>query len=55
MSIESLDNIEDRVKFITNHLLEHDSVDPEFIESFTLELEEIKDELKKIKNENNNN
>jgi tetrahydromethanopterin S-methyltransferase subunit G len=55
MVTESLDKIGDRINFITNHLNENDVVSTEFLDSFSLELEEISDKLKKIKNEKNKN
>ncbi len=49
MVTEKLDDIEGRIKFITKHLDENKDVSTEFLDSFSLELKEISDELKKLK------
>lgn len=51
MITESLDKIEGRINFITNHLNENDVVSTEFLDSFSIELEEISVKLKELKNE----
>tara|TARA_Y100000589_G_scaffold330725_1_gene381298 strand:- start:35 stop:205 length:171 start_codon:yes stop_codon:yes gene_type:complete len=55
MKTESLDEIEERITFITNHLSENEDISAEFIDSFSLELKEISDKLKKLKNEKDSN